>query len=836
MFVTRIGGGAAALAESAWLAAIVAIPVFFNVYGERGFEADKVHLLRSFATVCAAGLVVALADRETARGTASSPWCAPVVRAALAVVLVSALAAVLGVAPLRSFWGSYDRVQGTITQLAYFAFFLAIVFLARRARQRRRLVDALLLASAVPALYAVVQHFGIDPIAWGSEEDLQRVHSTAGNAVFLAAYLIMAAPLALARAVAPSSAERPTVAAALPYLALLTLQLLALLYTQSRGPLLALAVGLGFFFSLLAALRQWRACARGVASLALAGLAVTAILRLPGAALLPRDDTAQLLSPGEGSSRVRVLIWESAIELLATEPTRLATGWGPENFFLVYNRVHRPELERLERRNRAPDRTHNDIFDALVDAGVIGAVAQIGFFTAIFAALLRGLGLLEQRRGFVLCVLGGSAAGAAVARLALGTFAYLGVGTAAGFAVGVLAWVTGAALSPVPRRSAERAAPILAGIFAAVMAHFAEIQVGLTTAATRLDLFVLAGIACGGVSAFGGAAGEGEEPEPLLTGTLVALALCLLFTGLLTPTVNLAAFVPAWLIISAGVWLLGAALVLGRRAAEERRGGLLFDYLATSGAFTLAFDSLYLAWIARTPLDPAQGDPVASLGYHLASAVAFAWTGVAAATLLGAAAVARRQADSPPARRRFAGVLLATTLLGLAVYFATAELRGSQADVFTKIGTRLEAEQRWLPAERAHAEALRLQPQEERLSANLARTMFERARRHPDGTGDSLVGAAALLRDAAQRAPLDPDHPTNLGRLYRFWAIAGPKEERGARFAQAAAAYETALALRPRHSGLWKEVATLRLQRGEHEAAQQALARAAELAGGGIAP
>ena len=40
--------------EAAWLAAVLVVPVFFNVYYTRVFEQDKIALLRPLALACLA--------------------------------------------------------------------------------------------------------------------------------------------------------------------------------------------------------------------------------------------------------------------------------------------------------------------------------------------------------------------------------------------------------------------------------------------------------------------------------------------------------------------------------------------------------------------------------------------------------------------------------------------------------------------------------------------------------------------------------------------------------------------------------------------------------------
>ena len=40
--------------EAAWLAAVLVVPVFFNVYSTRVFEPDKIAVLRTLALACLA--------------------------------------------------------------------------------------------------------------------------------------------------------------------------------------------------------------------------------------------------------------------------------------------------------------------------------------------------------------------------------------------------------------------------------------------------------------------------------------------------------------------------------------------------------------------------------------------------------------------------------------------------------------------------------------------------------------------------------------------------------------------------------------------------------------
>ena len=62
---TKLSKYCEGIMEAAWLAAVIVVPVFFNVYSSRIFEPDKITLLRSLALVIlAAWLIKILEDKR----------------------------------------------------------------------------------------------------------------------------------------------------------------------------------------------------------------------------------------------------------------------------------------------------------------------------------------------------------------------------------------------------------------------------------------------------------------------------------------------------------------------------------------------------------------------------------------------------------------------------------------------------------------------------------------------------------------------------------------------------------------------------------------------------
>ncbi|HNS51968.1 MAG TPA: peptidylprolyl isomerase [Anaerolineae bacterium] len=201
--------------EAGWLAAIIVVPLFFNIYSQRVFEPDKISLLRSLVLVMACAWLVRILEdwRGGAgpfaglapggeEGTREGLWkrlvSRPLALPILLFVLVYILSTILSVSPSVSFLGSYQRLQGTYTTLSYIVLFALVLDGLRTKRQLDRLVSAAILSSFPVALYGLVQHFGLDPLPWGGDVT-NRVASNMGNAIFVAAYLIMVLPLTLVR-------------------------------------------------------------------------------------------------------------------------------------------------------------------------------------------------------------------------------------------------------------------------------------------------------------------------------------------------------------------------------------------------------------------------------------------------------------------------------------------------------------------------------------------------------------------------------------------------------------------------------------------------------------
>jgi tetratricopeptide (TPR) repeat protein len=553
--------------EASWLAALILVPLFFNVYSSRVFEPDKITIARSLALIMVGAWIVKWLE-ERGRG-ADRPdrvtWRTPLMLPTLLFVGIYVIASLLSVVPRVSIFGSYQRLQGFYSMLSYIMIFWMIVMNLRRREQLDRFVTVVVMTSLPIAFYGLIQHSGKDPLPWGGDVTT-RVAANMGNPIFVAAYLIMAFFLTLGRLIesfrvilTEQESRISDILRASVYLFIAALQLIAFGFADSRGPLLGWLPGM-FIFGLVGLLllrvslhsatakaasndqsnltepieEQYpikpldvlKALGMALISIgaAAAGAALTYVVFPPpqfkitllvmgallggliplllaagirrtsarwlwaswilfaavGAAGLflinfsdhpamveARNSGAfgrlsSLLESEGGTGKVRSLIWEGAVQLVAPHDPlqfpdgsqdnlnilRPVIGYGPESMYVAYNRFYPPDLAHYEARNASPDRSHNETWDSFVNTGAIGFVIEQWLFLAVFFYALKFIGWIPNRRA-ALALIGSLIFFGIVGAIGLGAVIdvnFMGAGWPGGVTVGLVLYVIAFAL------------------------------------------------------------------------------------------------------------------------------------------------------------------------------------------------------------------------------------------------------------------------------------------------------------------------------------------------------------------------------------------------------
>ena len=297
------------------------------------------------------------------------------------------LADLLGVAPLKSFWSNFERMEGFITLLHLGMFFIVISSVFKEV-DWKRWWNVSLLASFLMVLYSVLQIIGLKTINQGGV----RVDGTLGNAIYLAVYVlfhIFIAFLFMWR-------EWKNVALRWVYGLLILAQAFILYHTATRGAILGLLGGL-LAVAVLNVRNKESAFVRKGSIATLVGLItlVGGFVAIKDAEFIQNSPVLSRfssLTTEELKTQGRYFVWPIALEGVKERPF---LGWGQENFNYIFNEHYRPEMYRLE-----PwfDRAHNAFIDWLSAGGIPAFLLYLSLFGSAFLLLWKSSQLSRSER------------------------------------------------------------------------------------------------------------------------------------------------------------------------------------------------------------------------------------------------------------------------------------------------------------------------------------------------------------------------------------------------------------------------------------------------------
>ncbi|MBU2265016.1 O-antigen ligase family protein [Patescibacteria group bacterium] len=302
-------------------------------------------------------------------------------RALLAYFAIMMLSSVFGVNAFHSFWSNYERMAGVISILHYIGFLFLAVNILKTKDEWYSFFNVAIVVSFLEALYGLGQMTGIFTSSGGTRFD-----GTIGNASFLAGYLLINAFFALWLLL-----EKRSIAWKSFYGVVILVNLFVMYQTQTRGAVLAFLAGLFLLFLFFIFARQ-----KDLAQLPFKrperlkkyAIGVFVFLFLIGGLIWLNRDSAFVknrptlnrvthISISEATAQTRLLAWKMSWEGFKERPI---FGWGPENYYVVFNQFYNPDLYPVE---SWFDRSHNAYFDILVNTGLVGFLA---YLTVVFLA------------------------------------------------------------------------------------------------------------------------------------------------------------------------------------------------------------------------------------------------------------------------------------------------------------------------------------------------------------------------------------------------------------------------------------------------------------------
>jgi len=414
--------------EATWLAAALLVPlmVMHEEFMLGFIQVVKVSVFRTFALLLI-GLIAfdwALHSREERPEGSTGPivkawrwlsaypgrWVIYSVVGVLVANVVSLLLSpvkTIGWSGINVGWDTY----GLYSILGYLVFFAVLVAKLKTQAQIERLIWTLTTVSVVASIYGVGQHFGWDPFRTDSSPVL-RAGMTFGNPIFGPSYLAMTIPLTIA-AIIPYRDRMPAVTHVWIGAGSIAAQLTAIVFSQSRGPLLGLIVGIAVLFVIIAWVQGWRQLTRPALIVFVAismTLVINAIPVVNHASGESFGDRVFNLGPSvSGGTQNRLTIWDTSWDVFTTVPwpdtnkvpgipdlsttsLRPLIGYGPDMFGYAY-----PLAGDSDYTNQLASHGHNFIVHTIIELGLFGVAAYLSLLGSVAVILYRLLARARSR-------------------------------------------------------------------------------------------------------------------------------------------------------------------------------------------------------------------------------------------------------------------------------------------------------------------------------------------------------------------------------------------------------------------------------------------------------
>lgn len=284
------------------------------------------------------------------------------------------LSTIFGVDFQRSMWGNYERMSGWFSLIHFGLFFVIAANVFRSWPEWRALLRWSLIFSFIVGLSGFEFLFpesSIINIGHGG---------TLGNQIYIANFVLFHIFIAWYLFRKEEARFWRFFAAAFGVVGMAIM-----LYNGKRGPFIGLLVG-GFIavalYSFFTKAKKWRALGLGLigVTIILGGL-IFAFRQSSFVQKIPAVGSVANVSFESGTGATRLIAWKIALTAWKEKPL---FGWGVENFYYVFNKFYNPKSLEHGYYETWFDRSHNIFLDYLSTSGILGLLAYVAIFVAVF--------------------------------------------------------------------------------------------------------------------------------------------------------------------------------------------------------------------------------------------------------------------------------------------------------------------------------------------------------------------------------------------------------------------------------------------------------------------
>jgi len=295
--------------------------------------------------------------------------------------LAMVLATIFSFDANRSFWSYPERMTGLWALFHYLLFFFMASGVFRGWDQWKKIIGFSVGVSIALTFVAFIQRVSPELVL----QTGARTGSFMNNPIFFAAYLIFNIFFTL---ILLQKSKELWVKAV--WGIALALQVLGLLFAETRGAIIGFALAVFVYLILFAILHKEKRVKT------IAGILLIAII-ISGVAFWFVKDQEWLKSvPGlnrfygisfsGGTVETRLIAWDAAWKGFVEKPV---FGWGPENYFYTFNKYYNPKSLEYSFYETWFDHAHNQILDQMNNTGVVGTAAYLALFALVIIYLIK---------------------------------------------------------------------------------------------------------------------------------------------------------------------------------------------------------------------------------------------------------------------------------------------------------------------------------------------------------------------------------------------------------------------------------------------------------------
>jgi len=310
------------------------------------------------------------------------------------LLLVLILSSVFGVDFQKSFWSKYERMTGLLMWFHLFAFFIVLSSVFKKKADWLLFFGVSVFGAVIAGIIALFALSGVELIGSSS-----RSGATLGNSSFLGAYLLFNFFFAVYLFFETNKEKiKNKFNKAFNFYALLSIGMisLSLYFSTARAALISTIGGAVLIFLLWLVFTRKNALKYiGIVflSVGIIGAVAAVFLTVFSTDMVEKKFIDKF---GSSSMKPRFEVARMSIEGLKERPL---LGWGMGNFGLTFTKHFNPKFFTEEFGNDIwYDKAHNIVFDTLNSSGVLGFLAYLFVFAAVFWILWKNF--LKKKIGF----------------------------------------------------------------------------------------------------------------------------------------------------------------------------------------------------------------------------------------------------------------------------------------------------------------------------------------------------------------------------------------------------------------------------------------------------